>query len=159
MTNDCWAEHLCCCFIQYVSRHAGLGPRPQHQHQRKARSSLSPAQVKGQTQSFMAHIRLGVEQAAVDPSSVLLFSGGKTRASAGPRAEAEGYWLVAEANDWFGHPEVRRRAFTEVRIKRLGLHGLARFPRYVQFHGRPCAGRPWQYSVLSGQAGVISAPA
>lgn len=62
----------------------------------------------------MAHIRLGVEQAAADPKSVLLFSGGKTRASAGPRAEAEGYWLVAEANDWFGFPEVRRRAFTEV---------------------------------------------
>lgn len=33
---------------------------------------------------------------------------------AGPRAEGEGYWLVAEAAKWFGHEEVRERAFTEV---------------------------------------------
>ena len=32
---------------------------------------------------------------------------------AGPRAEGEGYWLVAEAAKWYGHEEVRQRAFTE----------------------------------------------
>lgn len=32
---------------------------------------------------------------------------------AGPRAEGEGYWLVAEAAKWYGNEEVRDRAFTE----------------------------------------------
>jgi hypothetical protein len=36
-------------------------------------------QVPGQTHSFVQHIQLGVEQAAADPSALLLFSGGKTR--------------------------------------------------------------------------------
>ena len=34
---------------------------------------------------------------------------------AGPRAEGEGYWLVAEAAKWYGNAEVRERAFTEAR--------------------------------------------
>jgi hypothetical protein len=32
---------------------------------------------------------------------------------AGPRAEGEGYWLVAEAAGWYGAEGVRDRAFTE----------------------------------------------
>ncbi|KAL6768781.1 hypothetical protein ACKKBF_B16175 [Auxenochlorella protothecoides x Auxenochlorella symbiontica] len=92
-------------------------------------------EVKGQTESFMAHIRLGVEQAAADPKSVLLFSGGKTRASAGPRAEAEGYWLVAEANDWFGFPEVRRRAFTEEKARDSFENLLFGLCRYYELTG------------------------
>ena len=36
-------------------------------------------QVPGQTHSFVQHIQLGVEQAAADPTALLLFSGGKTR--------------------------------------------------------------------------------
>ena len=72
------------------------------------------AQVVGQTDSFLEHIRLGVEAASKDPVAMLLFSGGKTRRAAGPRAEGESYWLVAEAQTWFGHPDVRERAYTEV---------------------------------------------
>ena len=68
----------------------------------------------GQTHSFVEHIRLGVVEAANDGASMLLFSGGQTRKEAGPRAESMGYWMVAEANDWFGHrDDVRQRAFTE----------------------------------------------
>lgn len=68
----------------------------------------------GQTHSFVEHIQLGVKQAASDEKTMLLFSGGQTRKEAGPRAESMGYWLVAEANDWFGFREnVRHRAFTE----------------------------------------------
>jgi len=70
--------------------------------------------VPGQTQSFLEHIKLGIKQAAADPEAMLMFSGGKTRKEAGPRAEALGYWLVAEANNWFGHQgAIRERAFTE----------------------------------------------
>jgi hypothetical protein len=72
------------------------------------------AQVEGEAQSFLDHIRLGIETAAKDPAALLLFSGGQTRKAAGPRSEGLSYWLVAEAADWFGHPDVRPRAYTEV---------------------------------------------
>ena len=44
--------------------------------------------------SFVTHIQQGVRYAAEQEDSMLLFSGGKTRIDAGPRAEALGYWLV-----------------------------------------------------------------
>eukprot|EP00736_Rhodelphis_marinus_P001081 Rmarinus@m.5543 len=67
----------------------------------------------GQLLSYLAHIQAGVELAAKDNTSLLLFSGGETRAEAGPRSEAESYWYYADAQDWFGHSQVRARAFTE----------------------------------------------
>ena len=100
--------------------------------------------MPGQTHSFVEHIKIGVKEAAADQDALLLFSGGKTRRcacsartaaadacreawdawfrslrpcprrDAGPRAEGEGYWLVAEASKWWGNEEVRDRAFTEV---------------------------------------------
>eukprot|EP00878_Enallax_costatus_P025358 GHUV01027129.1.p1 GENE.GHUV01027129.1~~GHUV01027129.1.p1 ORF type:complete len:232 (+),score=67.51 GHUV01027129.1:983-1678(+) len=70
--------------------------------------------IPGQAQTFLDHIRLGIETAAADPNALLLFSGGQTRQAAGPRSEGLSYWMVAEAAGWFGHPEVRSRAFTEV---------------------------------------------
>lgn len=70
--------------------------------------------VQGQGESFLEHIRLGIDAAADEPSALLMFSGGKTRRGAGPRAEGEGYWLVAEAHDWYGKPQVKARAYTEV---------------------------------------------
>jgi hypothetical protein len=92
---------------------------------------LDYQKVPGQTQSFLDHIRLGIKQAAADPDALLMFSGGKTRKEAGPRAEALGYWLVAEANNWFGHQaEVRERAFTEDHARDSFenlLFGLCRF--------------------------------
>ena len=51
---------------------------------------------------FVRHARRGAEVAARDPSSVLVFSGGQTRADAGPRSEAQSYWLVAEHFGWWG---------------------------------------------------------
>ena len=72
-------------------------------------------QVPGQAHSFIEHIQEGIGQAERDPTALLLFSGGQTRKAAGPRSEAEGYWLVAEAASWWGADHVRERAFTEVR--------------------------------------------
>lgn len=74
---------------------------------------LDYQKIPGQTESFLSHIKLGIERASDDESSMLLFSGGQTRREAGPRAEAMGYWMVAEANGWFGMKHVRRRAYTE----------------------------------------------
>lgn len=62
---------------------------------------------------YLEHIRRGVDVAAADPESLLLFAGGQTDAAAGPRSEGQGYWLAAEQHNWFGHPEVRDRATTE----------------------------------------------
>jgi hypothetical protein len=62
--------------------------------------SFFPTQVPGQTESFVDHIRRGVETAAADPDSLLLFSGGVTRRDAGPRSEGQTYWLVADAAQW-----------------------------------------------------------
>ena len=75
---------------------------------------------RGQVKTFVSHIRRGVELAAQRPSSLLVFSGGETRLPAGPRSEAQSYWLVAEFSDWFGagnddrgQEELRTRAVTE----------------------------------------------
>ncbi|KAL4451325.1 hypothetical protein ABPG77_009397 [Micractinium sp. CCAP 211/92] len=101
---------------------------------------LDYQKVPGQTHSFVEHIQLGVREAAADPDSLLLFSGGKTRKDAGPRAEGEGYWLVAEAAKWYGNPQVRDRAFTEDKARDSFenlLFGLCRFyeltGRYPEF--------------------------
>ncbi|CAA3015201.1 uncharacterized protein C57A10.07-like [Olea europaea subsp. europaea] len=56
----------------------------------------------GQAATFVTHIRKGVEIAANDDEALLLFSGGETRKDAGPRSEAQSYWVVAESKGWFG---------------------------------------------------------
>lgn len=81
----------------------------------KCKTFESALQVPGQAHSFIEHIQEGIAQAEADEAALLLFSGGQTRKAAGPRSEAEGYWLVAEAAGWWGHAGVRDRAFTEVR--------------------------------------------
>eukprot|EP00270_Netrium_digitus_P017028 TRINITY_DN6185_c0_g6_i1.p1 TRINITY_DN6185_c0_g6~~TRINITY_DN6185_c0_g6_i1.p1 ORF type:complete len:282 (-),score=47.48 TRINITY_DN6185_c0_g6_i1:177-1022(-) len=70
-------------------------------------------QIPGQASTFIDHIRAGIMAAAADSDSLLLFSGGETRKNAGPRSEAQSYWMIAEAANWFGHPEVQERALTE----------------------------------------------
>ncbi|XP_031119756.1 uncharacterized protein C57A10.07 [Ipomoea triloba] len=68
----------------------------------------------GQAATFVTHIQKGVEITANDDAALLLFSGGETRKEAGPRSEAQSYWIVAESKGWFGNQEsVRERALTE----------------------------------------------
>ncbi|GAB4861156.1 hypothetical protein Ancab_036313 [Ancistrocladus abbreviatus] len=68
----------------------------------------------GQAATFLEHIQEGVVAVAKDDAALLLFSGGETRKDAGPRSEAQSYWLVAESKGWFGEQEnVRWRALTE----------------------------------------------
>ncbi len=67
----------------------------------------------GEARSYLEHIRHGVLLASGDPCSLLLFAGGQTDAQAGPRSEGQGYWLVADYFNWFGHPEVKPRTSTE----------------------------------------------
>ena len=50
----------------------------------------------GEPVKYIGHIERAVQEAATDPSAMLLFSGGPTRIEAGPRTESLSYWLVAE---------------------------------------------------------------
>lgn len=52
--------------------------------------------------ALVGHIRRGVEVAAADPKSLLVFSGGQTRSEAGPRDEGSSYYRVAEHYRWWG---------------------------------------------------------
>ena len=67
----------------------------------------------GEPPFYVAHMKRAVELAAADPESLLIISGGQTRSEAGPKSEAQGYWEVADALQWFGHPEVRERICLE----------------------------------------------
>ncbi|MFN0105499.1 MAG: hypothetical protein ACKV2U_25855 [Bryobacteraceae bacterium] len=62
---------------------------------------------------YIGHIEAGVRAAAADPRALLVFTGGYSRAEAGPRGEAQSYFWIADRLNWFGHPEVRTRAITE----------------------------------------------
>ena len=72
---------------------------------------LQPFQ-KGEPPSFIQHIEAGVSLAAMDQSSLLVFSGGQTRVDAGARSEAGSYWLIGEhVVNW--DDSVRFRSTTE----------------------------------------------
>ncbi|HXG46087.1 MAG TPA: hypothetical protein VNO52_00555 [Methylomirabilota bacterium] len=73
---------------------------------------LLPYQV-GEVPCYLEHVRVAVEQAAADPRALLIFSGGQTRAEAGPRSEALGYWRIAAGLAWWGHAEVAARCAVE----------------------------------------------
>lgn len=62
---------------------------------------------------YIGHIEAGVRAAAADPEALLVFSGGYSRAEAGPRSEAASYFWIADRLGWFGRPEVRARTITE----------------------------------------------
>ena len=51
----------------------------------------------GLPEAILGHIKAGIEYAAADPSSLLLFSGGQTRAVTGPESEGSSYYRVADA--------------------------------------------------------------
>lgn len=46
---------------------------------------------------IILHIKAGIQTAAHDPKSLLIFSGGQTRANTGPESEASSYYRVADA--------------------------------------------------------------
>jgi hypothetical protein len=89
---------------------------------------------KGEPPCYLEHARCGVEIAARDPEALLLFSGGQSRAGAGPWSEAQSYYLAAAMHDWFGHAPVAARASTEEfardSFENL-LCGLARFREWT----------------------------
>ena len=68
---------------------------------------------KGLPEVIIAHIKRGIEEADKDPNSLLVFSGGETRASTGPTTEAASYFNVADAMKlWPSNPKSTVRART-----------------------------------------------
>ena len=111
---------------------------------REASWYLEPFQ-RGQLQTMLAHIRRGVELAAADNASLLVFSGGETRPTAGPRSEALSYWEAADALGWFGAAGVRERSVLEVAARDSFENLLFAVCRF-----REAAGRyPQRVSVVS----------
>ncbi|CAK9053570.1 Uncharacterized protein C57A10.07 [Durusdinium trenchii] len=53
-------------------------------------------------EALVSHIHAGVRLAAFDPTALLIFSGGQTRAAAGPRDEGWSYYRLAEHFSWWG---------------------------------------------------------
>ncbi len=68
---------------------------------------------RGEPPFYVEHIRSSVELAAADPYSLLVFSGGQTRVEAGPRSEAQSYWMTANHFLWWGRTSIELRATTE----------------------------------------------
>lgn len=85
----------------------------QDAHQDESDWFLLPYQLhKGLPNVIYKHIQTGIEIAASDEESLLVFSGGETRANAGPETEASSYYRVADAMRlWKGN--VRARTTTE----------------------------------------------
>ena len=68
---------------------------------------------KGEPPFYIEHAMCGVEIATAERRSLLVYSGGQTRREAGPRSEAQSYWLVARHFGWWNHPSVELRCTTE----------------------------------------------
>jgi hypothetical protein len=77
----------------------------------------------GEASLYIDHIRSGVELSHGRPASLLVFSGGQTRWSAGPRSEAQSYYEIARDHDWWGLPGVATRTALE-EYARDGLENL-----------------------------------
>jgi hypothetical protein len=69
---------------------------------------------QGLPAAIVAHIKAGIHAAAEDPKSLLIFSGGETRAQTGPETEGASYYRIADAmNLWPSSSGLRARTITE----------------------------------------------
>jgi hypothetical protein len=91
---------------------------------------------RGEPKKYIEHVRRAAELAHGDPSSLLIFSGGQTRAAAGPRSEAQSYWGTADHFEWFGMAAVRERAITEEFARDSFENLLLGICRFREFTGR-----------------------
>jgi hypothetical protein len=65
---------------------------------------LSYQKGRGLPDAIIGHISAGIQQAAIDPVSLLIFSGGQTRATTGPESEGSSYYRVADAMQLWSRP-------------------------------------------------------
>jgi hypothetical protein len=73
---------------------------------------------QGLPSAIIGHVRAGIAAAAQDPSALLVFSGGQTRASTGPDSEGSSYYRVADAMHlWTEHQNESSSGATTVRAR------------------------------------------
>jgi hypothetical protein len=103
---------------------------------------------RGEPRFYAEHVRRAVELAAADLTAILIFSGTQTFASAGPRSESQGYWLLAKQYAWWGTPAVRERATTEefaLDSLQNVLFSLCRFHEFTGSWPRRITVVGWQF--------------
>jgi hypothetical protein len=102
----------------------------------------------GEPRYYVEHLRRAIGLTAADESALLVLSGGRTRAEAGPRSEAQGYFDIAEKLGWFGHPEVRARTlleeFSRDSLENL-LFGICRYKQAAGIHPRRTTIVSWAF--------------
>lgn len=114
------------------------GPNWDNVSLREERNWLLEPFQKGQVSTILKHIETGVQLIANDPFAMLLFSGGQTRDSSGPRSEALTYWSIAKANGWYGRANdaVENRTFAEEYARDSFENVLFSICRFHQITGR-----------------------
>ena len=76
--------------------------------------ALLPYQLNsGLPQAAVGHVKKSIELANEDVSSLLVFSGGQTRAVSGGIAEGSSYYILADVLNLWGSGSVRERSITE----------------------------------------------
>lgn len=80
-------------------------------------------QKRGLPHAIVSHIQAGIHLALNDPSSLLLFSGGETRAKIGPETEGASYFRVADAlHLWDGRDVFRSENKSDSGSGKSGRH-------------------------------------
>lgn len=67
----------------------------------------------GYPEIIMSHIKNAILTTAMDPYSILVFSGGETRKDVGPISEGLSYYYVAKNQHWFPKEMIDNRVITE----------------------------------------------
>ncbi|KAI9271999.1 hypothetical protein BY458DRAFT_509191 [Sporodiniella umbellata] len=89
------------------------GPHEVHQLFEDSNWILEPYQKGGQIETFVQHIKKGIELLRQDKDAILIFSGGETRLNAGPVSESFSYWNIAQILIKEEEEELKSRMITE----------------------------------------------
>ncbi|KAK5043641.1 hypothetical protein LTR84_011355 [Exophiala bonariae] len=100
---------------------------------------------KGETATYISHIKAGVEALAADEHAILVFSGGATKPQLTDKTEGDGYLNVALEQQLFGSkdPALSQRMFVDrfaTDSYQNILCSLIQFPLFVQeLQGHACS--------------------
>jgi hypothetical protein len=103
---------------------------------------------KGEPPLYIEHVACGIDLATADEKSLLVFSGGQTRAEAGPQSEAQSYWVIAEYVLHWKQTAMRSRSTTEEYARDSFenlLFGICRFFECTQRYPRLVKVVSWKF--------------
>jgi hypothetical protein len=87
---------------------------------------------RGLPNAIIAHISAGIREAAKDPQSLLIFSGGQTRATTGPESEGSSYYRVADAMQLWWPPTNNTTTITTTTSPKVSFGGADAMSPTVQ---------------------------